>query len=362
MIDDCIPEYYNKKSSNILDDDNNNNLTENYKENLPIYTGLYCDSLFNDSYIQDSDYIFLNNLGNPDKDNSLYKGLNVPFNNYNDLKDLDPKNLSYDSMQDSSVISSEKSEFTKKKRKNEKMEEEKLSSEEIAHVNANKNQNFVENQKEKKKENKTLTKSTKKTGRRKKDEEYEEEAEHTKLSEDNIIRKIKTQIFNFIHENLNNSIKHYSGRFLPLTKKLNENLKKVPNLELLNMTIRDIYENTQLGKRYISKGNYHKLLIEKIFKENIETETINILSMKFIDVLKDIRDNNLENFLEKIRTKIVNNEKKKDNESENDNEECIDDDCHLEDYMKEIKRLLFDYEKWFTDKKGRNTKNNNKNN
>ena len=363
MIDDCTPEYYNKKYSNILDDDNNNNLTENYKENLPIYTGLYYDSSYNDFSFLYSEYTFDNNSVNPDKYNFIYEGLKDSLNDCNDLKGFEPQNLSYEPMQDSSFISSEKSEFTNKKRKNEKMEEEKLSSEEIAHVNANKNQNFVENQKEKKEENKTQTKLTQNTGRRKKNQEYKEEAEHTKSSEDNIIRKLKTQIFSFIHKMLNISIKHNSGRFLPLTKKLNENLKKDFNLELLNMTIEDIYKNTKLNKRYIEKkGNHNMLLIEEILKENFETETIKILSMKFIDVLNDIRENNLENFLEKIRTKMVNNEKKKDNECENDNEECIDEDCDLKNYMEKLKRLLFNYEKWFKEKKGRNKKNNNKNN
>ena len=98
-------------------------------------------------------------------------------------------------------------------------------------------------------------------------------------------------------------------------------------MELLNRTIADIYEKTDLDKRHKRKGNHNKILIEKILKENIEKETIKILSMTFGDVLKEIRkENNLEEFLNKIRTKVINNGKKKESESEQSIEENINED------------------------------------
>jgi hypothetical protein len=181
---------------------------------------------------------------------------------------------------------------------------------------------------------------------------------HTKLDEDNIIRKIKTKVNKFILDDLNKSIKYSKFKFLPLTPKMNVKLTKEVNIEFLNRTIADIFGNTELNKRYNKKGLDNKKIIEKIFKENKETETIKILSMTFKEVLDDIRENKLEKFLKSIQDKEEKNEKM--NESEEEMKENIDEVFSIESFMNKVKKLLFNYENWFIQKIGRNYKNKNK--
>ena len=69
---------------------------------------------------------------------------------------------------------------------------------------------------------------------------YNATPKHTKISKENIIRKIKKLIFRYILKKLNFSIKFNSGTFRPLNKEIKENLKKYQNQDLLNRTIGDI--------------------------------------------------------------------------------------------------------------------------
>ena len=184
-------------------------------------------------------------------------------------------------------------------------------------------------------------------GRRKKEDSYENYADHNKFSEDNIIRKIKTFIFKYILELLNKSLEHTNLRFYPLNKDLNENLKRDFNEELLNRTIYDIYLNSEVNKRFPNSLYSNKYLIKKIFKEKSEKKTMKILSMKYIDILKHIRENDLKYFLQKIK------EKERKNKGN-----------FIDLYMKAVNYMLNQYENWFISKRGRNTtkkiKNDNK--
>ena len=197
---------------------------------------------------------------------------------------------------------------------------------------------------EKEKENFDNENGNKKRGRRLKDKPYNSEAEHNKYKEDNIMRKIKTYIFKYILNLLNNSLENPKYRFYPIDKDLNENIKKDFNIQLLNRTIQDIYDNSGMNKRYKNPEYSNKNLLKKIFEEKLEIRTINILNMKYIDILNHIRGNDLENYLEAIKE----NEKKKEGEN-------------IDLYMEELKNMLNYYEQWFQTKVGRNkTKNANK--
>ena len=178
----------------------------------------------------------------------------------------------------------------------------------------------------------------KKMGRRLKDKKYENEANHNKNSDDNIIIKLKTAIFKYILNLLNQSLEFTKYKFYPLNVKLSTCLKKEFNMELLERTIYDIYNTEDLNKIYINDNDSNKNLIKKIFEENIEKKTIGILKMKYKDILKHIREKDLENFLKKI---------------ENKNKEKSDDS-----FMDNVRHLLLTYEDWFRIKNGRNTKKN----
>ena len=90
-----------------------------------------------------------------------------------------------------------------------------------------------------------------KKGRRKKDVDYDIKVVHDKFKGDNIIKKIKNNIFDYILERLNKSLKDDINEFYPLTTELNTNLKKDFNEKLLNRTIYDIYINSDLGKNLL---------------------------------------------------------------------------------------------------------------
>ena len=186
---------------------------------------------------------------------------------------------------------------------------------------------------------------TKKRGRKKVGEIPNEKSKHTKLSDDNKIRKIKGFLLEYILKKLNESIKFSSSRFRPLNKTMKESLKKSENIALLDAYIKDIFSNTKMNKVSEKKGESNKKLIEKIYEENIEIDTIRILNLKFRDALNQIKKNS-NGLLDMIKDKeisIQNNSKNKEN-------------FNIEKYMDDIKILLEGYEDWFDNKKGRDRK------
>ena len=150
------------------------------------------------------------------------------------------------------------------------------------------------------------------------------------------MRKIKTFIFKYILELLNKSLKDRSCKFIKLNTYLNETIKKDFDEGLLNRTIYDIYKNPDKSRK---TDFINKKLIDKIYKENKEKETIKILEMKYIDILNIIRYKDLENFLNQIKKKEIKNGNK-----------------NIDEYINSVKNLLFYYEKWFNEKIGRNLK------
>ena len=120
---------------------------------------------------------------------------------------------------------------------------------------------------------------TKKRGRKKVGEIPNEKSKHDKLSDDNKIRKIKGFLLEYILKKLNESIKFSSNRFRPLNKTMKESLKKSENIALLDAYIKDIFSNTKMNKVSEKKGESNKKLIEKIYEENIEIDTIRILNL-----------------------------------------------------------------------------------
>ena len=186
---------------------------------------------------------------------------------------------------------------------------------------------------------------TKKRGRKKVGEIPNEKSKHTKLSDDNKIRKIKGFLLEYILKKLNESIKFSSSRFRPLNKTMKESLKKSENIALLDAYIKDIFSNTKMNKVSEKKGESNKKLIEKIYEENIEIDTIRILNLKFRDALNQIKKNS-NGLLDMIKDKeisIQNTSKNKEN-------------FNIEKYMDDIKILLEGYEGWFDKKKGRDRK------
>ena len=190
-------------------------------------------------------------------------------------------------------------------------------------------------QKEKKAKSKEFLK--KKRGRKNKEDNLQsvDDSAHTKKKEDNMMRKIKTNLIKFHVKLLNNSLKDKTQIFYKIDKSISENLKRDFNLKLNDRTLEDIFSNTNMSGRYKNYSN--EALIQKIKAENKEKKTIELLNMKFIEIIYMIKDNYLEEYLETIKSK------------ENTIENSID-----QEYMESLEKLFFGYEAWFKEKKGRN--------
>ena len=77
-------------------------------------------------------------------------------------------------------------------------------------------------------------------------------------------------------------------------------------------------------------------MIKKIYNEKVEIKTMEILEKKYINIINEVQQNCLNEFLKKIE------EKEKENISQD-----------VDEYMETLKNLLMDYENWFKNKKGR---------
>ena len=200
------------------------------------------------------------------------------------------------------------------------------------------------NAKEKKEGNDFLGK---KTGRKRLDpndnDEIQDESEgHNKFSEDNMMRKIKTNDMEYIFDKLNGSLTDKSFQFFKITKEVSEELKKEYNMDLMGKTLKEIIYNEPIRPKY-KRNNYdNKFLIEKIFREDKEKKTIEILNKTYYDIIVEIRTQNLDNFLDKI----VKKEKKMKKKS------------NIELYIKLLKDLIFRFKEWFEQKKPRNRNKN----
>ena len=209
-------------------------------------------------------------------------------------------------------------------------------------------------------------------GRKKKTEK--EKGDHTKHSEDNIIRKIKSHFFNKFHILLNKSIIDKNFNFIRMDSDLNENLKKDYNLALLNKTLKNLYENTKISSKFRSKKesnkDNNKNLIHKIYNEEKEIDTINLLNLTFrelfnvftrdikeispelemkiqgISLLDDDDFSNIDTFFQKLEERAL-----RDGESPKD----------IQKYLEKVKKLCINFESWFSNKKGRNREKKKKN-
>ena len=193
-------------------------------------------------------------------------------------------------------------------------------------------------QEEKKAKSKDLLK--KKKGRKNKEDNLksDDDTAHTKKKEDNIMRKIKTHLIEFIVKLLNDSLKDKTKKFYKIDKSISENLKRDFNLALLQRTLEDIFLNTDINGRYKNYSN--EALIKKIKEENIEEKTIELLSLEFIEVIYKIQDEYLEEYLESIKNKEI--------------KEINIENSSVNEYMESLKKIFFGYEAWFKNKKGRN--------
>ena len=182
------------------------------------------------------------------------------------------------------------------------------------------------------------SKLAKKRGRKNKKFSKLTKSGHNKFKQDNIMRKIKTHLFEYIVNRLNLSLSDKRRKFYKIDKSLSENLKRNFNVELMEKSILNIFMTTKISKKYKRTDDkyYNSKLINSILAENIEKETINLLNMKIIDMINYIKESQLDEFLS-----IIENKEKGIDES------------NSREYMSILREVLLNYETWFSHKRGR---------
>lgn len=196
---------------------------------------------------------------------------------------------------------------------------------------------------------------------------------HNKLSEDNIIEKIKTYIFNHIIVFLNLLIKEENKKLIKLDSYIVKQLKTEFNQQLINATLKKIFLITDISDRYKNNNKYsldvNRNIINKIYENNENNENeqiIRILNLTFgelfdifISDLKPLDEaivdkikgslildckyfSRASDFLEKVRKIEMKTNKNKEN---------------VEEYINKIKNLCITFKQWFENKIGRNSKN-----
>ena len=229
------------------------------------------------------------------------------------------------------------------KRRRTKEKEEKRENEE-------KEENEEKGENEEKEENEENEEKEKKKNLGRKKREEKNKGNHTKHSEDNIMRKIKSKFLNYMNIIRNKNIHNEELKLLKLNSEINENLKRDFNIELMKKTFKKLYEETPISSKYRKQtqidANINKKTIEKIYNaENYfkEKGVINLLERNYIESFDDFRNNNLDRILSEVR---------EEEEGKEENQKDID------EYLKNFEQLCRNYEKWFSEKKGRNrTKN-----
>ena len=176
-------------------------------------------------------------------------------------------------------------------------------------------------------------------------QEEEGKKEHNKFAQDNIIKKCKGIFFSNVIDNINAYIKEDEFKLTKLNYEMYvKDLKKENELKLFDTSLEDLASFEASPKNKSKNGNSisNKSKIDKILKKEKDNNNLkNLLNLKFgewIDIftLKNefdttIEFNGLNNSLEKVR--------KKNNSSK---------------YLSRFIFLLFNYKRWFINKKGRN--------
>ena len=201
---------------------------------------------------------------------------------------------------------------------------------------------------------------------RKKKSNAVNKGKHDKFSKDNIVRKIKSNLFNSILRFVNSSTieveienpkknskkkLYYKPFFLKFEQEIITNINTEFNLNLLKMRLKDIFSNNTSKKVEKNFGtDKNKKLVEKIYEENIQKRTIEILNMTLYQCMEHFRGSKyyqeLSGFEKEYKDVIDELEKKEKNDDEDNGEE----------YIKEFKNLLNTFKEYYENKNTRKSR------
>ena len=210
---------------------------------------------------------------------------------------------------------------------------------------------YIEKDVEKKNRN-----NQKKKGRKKRTDKSERN--HTKNSDDNIIRKIKVRIFNYAIEIMNNNIPENYSKIKKLSHDEINVLQIKKNRAMFSKSLGEIFTEINMSPKFKDvkyKDDNNKKLIEKINKDAVKKEELKkikkILDLTFLDLLEIFKGN--EEMINKLGdVKLLVDNGKKGYEqfiNEQKKKENVTDD----DYIKNLMNLINDYENWFDSEKSR---------
>ena len=209
---------------------------------------------------------------------------------------------------------------------------------------------FIKKDVEKKNRN-----NQKKKGRKKRTDKSERN--HTKNSDDNIIRKIKVHIFKYAIEIMNNNIPENYSKIKKLSHDEINVLQIKKNRAMFSKSLGEIFTEINMSPKFKDvkyKDDNNKKLIEKINKDAVKKEELKkikkILDLTFLDLLEIFKGN--EEMINKLGDvkllvdngkkgyeQFINEQKKKQNVTD--------------DYIKNLMNLINDYENWFDSEKSR---------
>lgn len=197
----------------------------------------------------------------------------------------------------------------------------------------------------------------------------ESEGKHTKDSEDNMLRKIKSFFVGSFHNYLNSIIENPELKLTKIDFYVCKELKKEFNENLFEATLKLIYMIVNLSDKYSNliknEPDKNRKIIERIFNENKEAEAIKILNLNFYEVYqifisrycpispqlrKKIEGTNiliskefwkLDDFLENIKDKFEKEKRKKKSQE------------NIDEYISKVKNLCLGLKEWFQSKNGR---------
>ena len=213
-------------------------------------------------------------------DNSL-----LNYNSFDSIQETFQKNPKFQKINEkfkkNAYIEIADNKFCNKKRRRDK---KSIISNENPIIEINEKQKGNEKQKE--------NEERKKRGRKAKENKTIEE--HNKMSSDNIIKKVKSILFNNILECTNtimNMNKKDEKKFYKLDYKYINQLKREEDLKYLNMKLKDIISLDISEKfKYIIRRDGNKLLIEKIINKEEKVQDYNTIIFYLNMTFKEFLD------------------------------------------------------------------------
>ena len=178
------------------------------------------------------------------------------------------------------------------------------------------------------------------------------ERKHDKFSPDNIIKKIKAKMFEFLIIFVNNLITN-NIKLKDLNYSIIDRLKKETDLEILGTPIKDLLSNDISPKYSQYAHDFNKKLIDSLLEKEKNNEALMfIFDITFRDwvelytMKKNVKDwqNLTEESCRKIEEHLNNM---------NELEKVLKDNNNNSDYFSNFIFYLFNYERWFSIRRNR---------